>query len=80
MMFPHLWYAPEDMARHVDDLRREAEVYHLGRQLVHACPPARRVRRLLSELGRILVALGHRLEQFDAQPCTPIEGGVGCAA
>jgi hypothetical protein len=78
MLFPHLWYAPEEMASHVEDLRWQAEVHRLGRQLIEARQPTRCHRRLLRELGCDLVALGHWLAQYDTQPCTPLEGGMGC--
>jgi hypothetical protein len=86
-MYPHLWFAPEQIARRVEELRREAEIYRLGERVYRPANKAvgHRPRRLaslgrgaLSALGRLLVALGQRLQQCGPQPCLPPGGEMTC--
>jgi hypothetical protein len=87
-MYPHLWFAPEQIAMRVEQLRREAEVYRLGERVYRPANEAagHRPRRhaalargALSAVGRLLVALGQRLQDFGTQPCLPCEGEMTCS-
>jgi hypothetical protein len=78
-MFPHLWYAPEEMAGRLDELRREAEADRMARRLAATRGAAGPHRRILSGMGGALVKLGYRLEKLNPQPCAPIQGETGCS-
>jgi hypothetical protein len=86
-MYPHLWFAPEQIAMRVEELRREAEVYRLGERVYRpagkavgcrAQGHAGLARSAMSALGRLLVALGQQLQQSGPQPCLPPEGELSC--